>query len=292
MKRWNETSAMLNRRLLALVFVFLGALPVAARAAAAAMISDLLGKAIVTSGGKSYEARILTEIEPGTQLQLLPGATLVVLYLEGGDEYAFKGPALIVFGMTQPAMINGAPPEKRGASLGKGIRIKPVGLAQGATVLRASPGTAHIRLLSLSGTRVLETQPEFRWQAIQPGVKYQIEIADETGRLMYEAQIDSTVFRLPAGMQFKEGMAYTWEVSTRLPDGQKNSSAGVFGIADTELRVQAAAVRPDPSAPVSARVAYAVWLDQVELKDEARRYWRVLSAERPDDARLKGLAEP
>jgi hypothetical protein len=41
---------------------------------------------------------------------------------------------------------------------------------------------------------------------------------------------------------------------------------------------------------VSERVAYAAWLEQMELKDEARRYWRALSAERPDDARLKALA--
>jgi hypothetical protein len=29
----------------------------------------------------------------------------------------------------------------------------------------------------------------------------------------------------------------------------------------------------------------------MELKDEARKYWRMLSAERPQDARLKALAE-
>jgi len=28
----------------------------------------------------------------------------------------------------------------------------------------------------------------------------------------------------------------------------------------------------------------------MELNDEARKYWRALAAERPDDARLKSLA--
>jgi hypothetical protein len=33
-----------------------------------------------------------------------------------------------------------------------------------------------------------------------------------------------------------------------------------------------------------------VWLDNVDLKDEARKYWKALAAERPDDARLRELA--
>jgi hypothetical protein len=41
---------------------------------------------------------------------------------------------------------------------------------------------------------------------------------------------------------------------------------------------------------VSQRVAYAAWLEQMELRDEARRYWKALSAERPEDAKLKALA--
>ena len=49
-------------------------------------------------------------------------------------------------------------------------------------------------------------------------------------------------------------------------------------------------MRPAVTAPLSTRVAYAAWLDQMELKDEARKYWRMLSAERPEDARLKALA--
>jgi hypothetical protein len=40
----------------------------------------------------------------------------------------------------------------------------------------------------------------------------------------------------------------------------------------------------------SDRVAYAAWLEQVELKDEARGVWRALAAERPQDTRLEALA--
>ena len=182
--------------MLSLVFVFFAALPSVAQAAAAAMVTDLQGKAVVSEAGKSFEASILAEIEAGAQVQLQGGATLVVLYLDGGNEYVFRGPAQILFRPAQPEIISGAQPVKRGPSLGHGVRIKAVGLGQGALVMRSLP-SARIRLLSLSGTRVLETQPDFRWQEPQPGLKYKIEIADDTGRTLVEAQVESPSFKMP-----------------------------------------------------------------------------------------------
>ena len=38
------------------------------------------------------------------------------------------------------------------------------------------------------------------------------------------------------------------------------------------------------------RAAYAAWLEQTELRDAARRYWKALAAERPGDEKLKVLA--
>jgi hypothetical protein len=84
--------------------------------------------------------------------------------------------------------------------------------------------------------------------------------------------------------------SYTWEVTTRLPDGRKYATSADFAVAPASLRAEAASLRPAASAPLSSRIAYAAWLDQMELRDEARRYWQAAAAERPDDARLKALA--
>ncbi len=274
-----------------LALLVLGVLPVAAHAAAAAMVIDLQGKATLTDAGRTRDATILAELEAGAQVQLQAGATLVVMYLDSGDEYVFKGPASIVFRPAEPELLSGPRPDKRSPSVGKGIRIKPVGMAQGAIVLRSLLPGARIRLLTLSGTRVLESPPEFRWQELQPGLKYQFGISDDTGRSLHEATVEGSSLVLPPGVQLGDGASYQWEVSTRLPDGRKYSNVGVFSIASAELRALAAALRTEASAPVSARVAYAAWLDQMELKDDARRYWRTLSTERPDDARLRLLAQ-
>ena len=283
--------AILLLRVVAWVFVAFGVLPAAAFAATAAMVTDLQGKATVVEAGRSFDAGILASIEVGAQIQLRSGSTLVVLYVASGDEYVFKGPALIVFRLSQPEVLNGPAAQKNSPAPDNGVRIKPTGMGQGALVMRSVPISARVRLLSLSGTKVLETQPEFQWQEPQPGLTYLFEIADDTGRSLYEAQVDTTSFRLPVGLQLKEGQSYAWAVSTRLPDGRKYSSVGDFSIASAALREQAMALRVAASAPVSTRVAYAAWLDQVDLKDEARKYWRGLHVERPEDLRLKSLAE-
>ena len=293
MKTNADFPAMLRQWMGTIVFAALGALPVAGYGAGVAMVTDLQGKATMAGEGRARDVTILAELEAGAQVQIAAGATLVALYLDAGDEYVFKGPASIVFKSAQPDVTSGAKPEKRSPSLGKGgknIRIKPVGMAQGAMVMRGFPTGARIQLLNLHKTRTLESQPEFRWKELQPGAKYQIEITDDTGATVHEAQVDKTSFKLPASVRLKEGVPYTWEVSARLPDGRKYSSSADFAVAPADLRAQADALRPAQSAPLSSRIAYAAWLEQMEFKDEARKYWKAVATERPDDPRLKALA--
>ena len=256
-----------------------------------AMVTDLQGKAVISTGGRTAEATMLSDIDAGAQAQLQANTTMVVLYLGDGTEYLLKGPATVVFGAAQPEVINGAPALKRTAPPGGSLRIKPTGMGQGALVMRSSLGTPRIRLLSANGTRVLDTQPELRWQEPQPGLRYSVEIADETGRSLYEAQAEGPSFTLPASLQLKDGMAYTWEVAARLPDGRKYASKGEFSIASAELRAQTAAARALAQGSVPSLVTFAIWLDQMELRDEARKVWRVLAAQRPDDPQIRAMAQ-
>jgi hypothetical protein len=57
-----------------------------------------------------------------------------------------------------------------------------------------------------------------------------------------------------------------------------------------EQRARIEAARPAPDAPFSRRVAFAAWLEQLGLKDEARVYWKQLAGERPDSEQLKKLS--
>jgi len=257
------------------------------RAESIAMVTDLSGKAAIQ--GKS--ATILSEIQADARVQLDAGARLVAIYLKSGDEYSFAGPAQIQFRASEPQVLSGAKPQKRGSPLkGSDIRINPISTTQVGFVMRGGRNTARIRLLALSGTKTLETNPEFRWQEAEPSLKYQFDLTDETGKSLIETRVEGASFRLPASVQLRTGAAYTWEVSARLRDGRRYVSAGDFSIAPADLRASAETLRPAIGAPVSDRVAYAAWLEQMELRDEARKYWRVLAAERPDDSKLKSLA--
>jgi hypothetical protein len=139
------------------------------------------------------------------------------------------------------------------------------------------------------GTRTLERNPEFRWREAEAKTNYRFELLDNTGKSLHEPDAVGGSFKLPASVPLSEGVKYTWELSARL-DGRRYVSAGDFTIAPGALRSQAEALRPMPNAPVSERVAYAAWLEQEQLRDEARKYWKALAAERPDDVRLKSLA--
>jgi hypothetical protein len=271
----------------------LAALAMAAHSAGVAMVTDLKGKATASSAGSSSDVTILAELAANTKVELEAGATLVVLYLDAGDEYVFKGPATIEFKPVRPDVQRGEKPERRRLTLGKGgknIRIKPVGITQGAIVMRGVRTDTRVQFLSLDRTRTLDFPLEFRWQELRPGVRYEFELADETGRVVFASDVDATSFTLPASVRVKEGVPYTWQVSGRLPDGWRFSNATEFELAPADLRAQAEALRPGPSAPLSTRIAYAAWLEQMELKDEARKYWKAAAAERPADPRLKVLA--
>lgn len=272
-----------------------GALPSAPlHAAAVAMVTDLQGRAAQTGEGRTRELSILSDIDAGAQVQLQPDSMLTVLYLESGNEFVFKGPAAIVFAQAQPDVTSGSKPELRKPALGKGgrdIRIKPVGLVQGAMVMRSLRAGARLQLIHPRGPQILDASPEFQWQAVQPGLTYAFELNDDAGATVYQLQTGAPALSLPATAKLREGTQYSWEVSTRLADGSRVSSIGKFSLASADMRAQTAAARPEAGAPFSSRVIYAAWLDQMNLKDEARKYWQAASAERPDEQRLKSMAE-
>jgi hypothetical protein len=265
------------------------ALPMVAGAEPVAMITDLTGR--VSAPGAAGGVTILAEIEADTRVTLEAGARLVAIHLRTGDEYSVAGPSQVQFGRDGLHGVSGTKPAKRASPLAKGgadVRIRPGAVTQAAFVMRSGRTGNRIALLGLSGTRTLHGNPEFGWQAPAPGLKYRFELTDDSGRTLIQSEVEGTSFALPS-MRLKEGASYTWEVSARLQDGRSYLGVGDFSVASADLQARAAALRPPPGAPVSTRVAYAAWLAQMELRDEARKYWQALAAERPDDARLQVL---
>lgn len=80
-------------------------------------------------------------------------------------------------------------------------------------------------------------------------------------------------------------------MSGRAPDGRKYIGRGEFGVASVPLRAQVTAAKGHTDASISSQVALALWLERQELRDEARKVWRELARQRPEQAQLKTMAE-
>ncbi len=261
----------------------------AAHAQSVAMVTDVQGKAATQPvSGKPLTLAITTEIAVEATVRVDAGARLSVLYLESGDEYQFSGPAQIRFAKVSPQVLSGAAAQKRAAAQTRQVAVRVSGVAQAGLVMR-SAGTGRIQLLTLASTRTLEATPEFRWQAVSSADVYRFRLSDRTGTL-HEADVQATVYRLPATVSLQRGAIYTWEVSAQFEDGRRHTGVGDFSLAPQELAAAVAAARPAADAPVAERVVYALWLEQQQLRDAARQQWRALLAERPDDLGLAAAA--
>lgn len=263
-----------------------------AHAQSVAMVTDATGKAVRLGGANPAPVAILAELAADTRVQLEDGARVTVLLLQSGDEYILEGPALVSFAAREPVALSGNAPRKRaGAPARAGdVRITRGAVTQAAIVMRSLRVTSRIRLLNLNNTRSLTPDAGFRWAGDEDGARYTFELFDDTGKSLYQTEVTATTLRLPADVQLRDSTGYTWGVSARLSDGRRYVSHGDFTIASADLRARVEAARPAPDAAVSDRVVYAAWLDQMELRDEARGYWRTLVQERPEDAGLKRQA--
>ena len=149
---------------------------------------------------------------------------------------------------------------------------------------------AQLKLLALTDTRTLETKPEFRWSAIEGAASYEIRISGENGATVFMTSTSATSVSLPAEVSLMPGARYTWRVNAKLSDGTNTTSVGEFSVASSDVLAQAEAARPGQSASLSQQIAYAIWLEQLELRDEARKYWEVARAQYPNNQRLEALA--
>ncbi len=255
------------------------------------MITDLTGK--VSAMGGAMNVTILAEIEADVRLTLAAGSRLVMIQLRSGDEYSVAGPAQVQFGHDGLLGLSGVKPVKAASPLakrGRDIRIMPGAVTQAGHIMRSGGTGNRIDLLTLTGTKTLETAPEFRWQSPTPESIHHFELTDDAGKTLVEREVEGAKLKL-SEIRLRDGAAYTWEVSAKHQSGRVLRGVGDFRVVTADLRERVLSLQPVPGAPVSARVAFATWLAQEGLRDEARKYWRMLATERPGDVRLKALAQ-
>jgi len=267
---------------LALVFpgVVLGA---AEQASSVAMVADLEGQITLDGDRKLH---LLDEIVPGRILTLTRETRLVLVDLNTGDEKVFKGPGKLRFDAAGHAL-GLKPAETRKHPSLNGLRLRLGGLAQVALVMRSGHGSRTLEVLP-KGPVVLESAPLFRWESLGTQATYQFKLFNAKGAVLLDRTQTETRLQAP---ELKSGEEFTWVLEACLPEQAPRICTGKLQVADASTRELLAKSKPAAEGTFTERLVFAALLEDAQIHDEARAAWKALAKERPEDARLKVLAE-
>ena len=274
-------------RLLMMGVVLVQVLPALAQGRAVVMISDLAG--VVTLEGRKEPLGLMEEVAPDLTLHLKAGARITFVNMKTGAESSFTGPGKFKLDAHGEAKGMAAKHKRMVAALQGTVRLRPGALAQASVVMRAVPGAPE-QAMSPAGPWSLSATPEFRWQAAAPKATYHFKLQDPQGQVVFELTQDDCSIQVPEHLALADETAYTWVLETTLADGAQTRRSGQIKVLPKALREQLQAGRPTLEAPFSERLVYAAVLEQHELHEEARVYWKSLAKERPEDPALAKIA--
>jgi hypothetical protein len=255
---------------------------------AGALVTDSRGQVEAVGTGK---AALLAELAPGAVLHLGAGARVTLLVLDNGDEYTLKGPGKYQFAPQGLVVLEGSPAVKRTlpVSGGTSVPLRAGDGAQATLVLRGADDP--FRLLAPVDTAVMVDRPTFRWAPAESGAAYRFTLLDDASAEVFQAETAQTSLELPAALRLREGSSYSWTVQVVSSGRRKRSASAEFSVVDLRTRAALERLRPRRDAPFSDRVAYALALEQNNVRETALEQWRKLAAERPGEPNLQKRAE-
>jgi hypothetical protein len=264
-------------------------------AAPVALVTDLRGAASINEGGKPRPAALLVYLEPGTTIRLDAASRMVLTYLSRPMEVLVTGPAEVTVGADGVNVVKGEKAVTRNLQAGRADvarQFEPVQrdrLAL-ATVHMRSAGRPQITLEGPNNTSVYTATPSFSWSALPGVTSYRLTVMDLGGRTLVERAVNATAYSI-VSPPLRHGVSYLWSVEAKLPSGEQLSAQGRFSVLDDALSRRIARSEPAKDASFSERVLFAAQLESEGLAYDAKRAWRSLAAERPDDITLREWAE-
>jgi hypothetical protein len=270
-----------------------------AAASPVAMVSDLDGAVTLSEAGKSRPAGLLAYLEPGTALRIAPGARVVLSFFSKPIEVTLTGPAEATLGPEGVTVAKGAAPAVRSLEPARVDAARKFELVQ-----REKVGLAAVHMRSIvrpqltvdgpANTGVYGTSPVLAWSGLPGVASYRLVLRESGGEAGGNTLVDQTVAGTSYALDqapLRFGAAYEWRVEARLASGERVSAKASFSVIDGARAKRIAALKPLDNAAFSERVLFAVQLESEGLAYEAKREWRALAAERPEDAALRKWAE-
>lgn len=249
------------------------------------LVLDVQGAATLDGRGR---VTILAGLAPGAEVSLAPGARVVVLDNASGRQYELTGPGAFRWTGSRIDMVRPGQLAVREPTVPafRDVRVRTSRLAQASIAMRGNGDDGAVQLGFPVATWLTERPDAFRWTAVSNATGYRFSLTDGTGRALHEARVKINTVELPGGIALEPGRTYGWQVIADLPDGKSIEGWTEFGVASPELRARIERARPAASASFGDRVIHALLLEELGAREEARRLWAALSAERPGDTDL------
>lgn len=250
-----------------------------------AMVTDASEGAFIVSNGKSEKISLLSYLESGAAIQLNSNAHLSITLFFKPVEYRFTGPAKLTVEKERVVVREGKA-ETHAIALEKTSAAKKFTVAQREHVTQAAfemrAGRPGLRLDDPVDTRLIGDALAFSWDGPRPMGGYQLSLYDSHKQLLYQTSLAANSWTPSVGL-LKAGNAYDWEIKAALENGEVLTAQGNFSVADSATAKTIQAQNPQAGSSFSDRVLYAVFLEEKGFKYDARRLWRELAKERPDD---------
>jgi hypothetical protein len=253
-------------------------------AEAVAMVTDRQGKVQIVEGARARPLALLDYLRPDTELRLARGASVTLVYFATGTQYVLAGEGGARIRADKPAPQGSATVSSSAMRQGALVANARKETAQGALVMKTAP--QPIWGLSPADGKILDTRPVFRWESRRVRPPYRVTLNDASGARVAEGDVTGTSYTLPANVTLHDGARYTWRVEGHVGKETQGGEAS-FDVATAAEREQLNQARPAASASFSERVTYATILDGMGFRDDARKVWRQLAAERKGDIRLR-----
>jgi hypothetical protein len=261
-------------------------------AEAAAIVTDVRGAARLADG---TPIELLRELPAGTEVHLRPASRVVLLHLAAQSTYALSGPgAFAVRARTVDGLADARVTVAKALPPGfRDVRLQPSRITQASIAMRGSPFDQGVRLVSPVATWLLERPSTLRWEkpANVPESDFTVQLADGENRIVFQTTTRATVLSVPDDVRLEPGKLYGWQVTAALAGGKTIEGWAEFGVADDNLRARATSAQPAADASDADRIAFALLLEALDLREAARQQWAEAARGRPDDQRLRALAE-
>jgi hypothetical protein len=258
----------------------------AASAEGIAFITNMKGDVALDSNPRPT---LLAELAKGQKLTLGQDAQASVMFVASGKEFALKGPGQYLVKEAEMSASSGTPPVTRDTQWHASNKV----LVQVAETSAASVRMRSIavpkpdtdpKLLYPTQGNIATLQPTFRWRGPDGKGELVLLVAGQE-KPVHSAKVTGASYRMNA--KLRPDTEYTWIVTI----AGNEIGTGHFRTLPSETLAQLEKQRPSDKADFSDRVMFALTLQDLGAKQDARETWARLAQEREDLPELAAFAK-